>query len=217
MALEDDLIDKIKVLNERLWEGRASLDRIEAWLRNFNGESESTERLHALFLLSQFLFVGHREMREMLRAMYRDLFQYPIVSSLRRESNDTVDLELLKNLYQKALMRTRFLGVGNPSESGCHLLYYYRQENALSKQHFIHTHEIFSRTGVASRPALRAPNVTRYVFIDDFCGSGTQAVDYSREIVRDIKDLDPAITVAYYVLFATDHGMKHVRESSLFR
>jgi hypothetical protein len=58
--------------------------------------------------------------------------------------------------------------------------------------------------------------VTRYVFIDDFCGSGEQGTEYSRDLVEEIKRLNPRLFVAYYVLFATAQGISKIRTETAF-
>ena len=73
-----------------------------------------------------------------------DLFRAPLVHAIRRANNDIKDITFLDVEFCKELACTRFLGVGNPSESGHHLLYYFRQENSLPKAAFINSHEIFS-------------------------------------------------------------------------
>ena len=106
--------------------------------------------------------------------------------------------------------------MGNPSESGCHLLYYFRQENGLPKDLFIHTHQVFTRVGGPGQPQLRDSTITRYIFIDDFCGSGKQGTEYSQDLVEQIKRLKPNAYVAYYVLFATSKGIDKIRTETAF-
>ena len=211
--LEDRLVSKIKVLNETVWEQKVSGQLLDDWLKNFH---EKEERLHALWLLSQFMYFGSREIRELLGALYRDLVKYPIVASIRKANGDTRDHDLLKRLYVDELKHTRFLGMGNPSESGCHLLYYFRQENGLPKNLFIYTHGIFSRVGTNRTTSLRDPEVKRYIYLDDFCGSGDQASEYSRDVLEDIKSLKSDVELAYFTLFATEQGITKVRQETGF-
>jgi hypothetical protein len=215
--LRQALLAKIKTLNETVWERRATQPAIEDWLSNFarSNSASQSEELHALFLLSNFMYFGSRQIRELLKAVYRDLYRYPIVQSIRRANSDSLDSTVIEPLYKAERNVTRFLGVGNPSESGCHLLYYFRQENGLPKDLFIHTHQLFTRVGGGTL-GLRDPAITRYVFIDDFCGSGKQGTEYSRDLVEDIKRLNPNVAVAYYVLFATAQGMNRIRSETLF-
>lgn len=217
MDVRGELIAKIKVLNN-VWESQADQRAIDAWLDNFSDSSIGSldeQQIHALFLLSRFMYFGRIQMRELLRSMYRDLFRYRIVEHVRRSNSDTLDEGLIRAEFDKALRQTRFLGVGNPSESGTHLLYYFRQENALDKSLFINTHSIFDRAG--PQPVkLRDPTVDRYVFIDDFCGSGEQGEQYSKDIVETIKTLNADAEVCYYVLFATAHGLERIRQATKF-
>ncbi|MGO9022461.1 MAG: hypothetical protein ACLQVJ_29340 [Syntrophobacteraceae bacterium] len=214
---EQQFMAKIKTLSETIWEDRANKPAILDWLENFTGRSceKNDEQLHVLYLLSNFMYFGSRQIRELLKAVFRDLFKYPIVESIRKSKGNTVDCELIEREFILQLMQSRFLGVGNPSESGYHLLYYFRQENELPKTNFIHTHEIFTR---ASRgpTLLRSTEVRKYIFIDDFCGSGQQGVDYSEDIVSHIKSLDPDTFVAYYMLFGTEKGINRIRNETTF-
>ena len=97
------------------------------------------------------------------------------------------------------LARTRFIGIGNPSESGSHLLYYFRQENRLGKEYFINSHDVFKRVGwwrfYLTR--IRDPSIERYIFIDDLCGSGSQAAGYSRSLVKPLKRMNPRAKISY--------------------
>ena len=235
----DELLAKIKGLSETIWDHRASETQVNNWLKNFSDPANGTEderKLHALYLLSQFIYFGRRQMREMMRVLYRDLYRRPIIEAIRKDNADTIDRQLIKRKFQATLERTLFLGVGNPSESGCHLLYYFRQENGLPKKSFIHTHQIFRRQRLIKPLVVRAilallfgqrgyyagtvslgyPEVHRYVFIDDFCGSGHQGVAYSRDVVEDIKSLDPSAHISYFVLFGTQEGISMVRRTTVF-
>lgn len=213
----DDLKRTIKILNERIWENKATWPTVEAWLANFVGAKDNVEveKLHALYLLAQFHYFGARETRALLRALFRDIYRYPIIERIRKQNNDTIDEDLIKDLFLQELQATRFLGVGNPSESGTHLLYYFRQENGLPKNLFINSHELFKQAGAADRN-IRTPSIRRYVFLDDLCGSGQQAATYSKELLVDLKRLEPKASVAYYVLFATTSALSHIRDKTLF-
>ena len=142
---------RILVLNEKAWDGRLSWPVVKKWLENFNGAAgieASTERLHALYLLSQMMYFGGREIRVLLRALYSELIFIPIIQKIRNKYENTRDTTRIKIEAEKELGMTRFLGVGNPSESGVHLLYYFRQENRIPKDHFLYAATIFSRKNV---------------------------------------------------------------------
>lgn len=214
----EDLKQKIKSLNETVWEKRAAWPDVQDWLKNFAEDPSAgpSERLHALHLLAQFMYFGSQEMRELLKALYRDHFKYPLVERIRKENGDTKDVAFVRTRFDQLLETTRFLGVGNPSESGTHLLYYFRQENVLPKKLFIHTHQIFSRESSSRVLTVRNAAIERYVFIDDLCGSGKQARDYSTDILEDLKRLNPRAWVGYFVLFGTSEGLADVRGRTRF-
>jgi hypothetical protein len=210
--LENVLFKKLKILNETTWENRANREKISDWLNNYK---DTNEKLNALYLLAQFMYFNSMQMRNLLKSLYRDLFKYQIIDKIRKDNGDTIDLDLIEERYSEQLNDTKFLGVGNPSESGVHLLYFFRQENKLSKRLFINVHEIFKRTNTG-KIEFQYPDVKNYVFIDDFCGSGDQAKFYSSEIVEEIKKINPAINVSYLMLFATKKGKDIVLHETKF-
>ncbi|MHB8730849.1 MAG: phosphoribosyltransferase-like protein [bacterium] len=212
----DEFRRKVKVLMELMWDGQFLWSRVEEWLSNFAEppvDADNDERLHALFLLSQFSYFNSNLMRALLRALYRDLVQYPILVSVRRRQRHSLDWASIEPHCHRALGRIRFIGMGKPSESGTHLLYYFRQENNLSTELFVHPHELFEGT-------LQAPRLVRgvghLIFLDDFCGSGAQATRYSNRLLSRIRQLNQKIRLSYFPLFATSRGLNHVRERSVF-
>lgn len=216
----DELRNMIMTLNERLWEKRANWPIVEQWLENF-AEGEDDDQLiqlHALFLLSRFVYFGDQQVRELLVALFRDIYRYPIVEQIRKGAGDTLDQRLVKNEFFLALTKTRFLGIGNPSESGTHLLYLFRQENGLGKSQFITADEVFKDIG--GELALRTPLVNRYVFLDDFCGSGQQAKDRSKHLLPAIRAAavrsGTTVRISYFSLVATVGGLRTVLDEAGF-
>lgn len=217
----DDFQSQIKFLNDMVWESRINMVHIRNWLDQFaeSNSIEDDEQLQAMFMLTHFIYFGQSEIRELLKSIYRDLFRSPLLHEIRRTNHDTLDRVFIEQQFSECLDRTRFIGVGNPSESGSHLLYYFRQQNDLPKTLFINTHEIFRRTSVAGEPdkiEIRDPDLNYYIFIDDLCGSGTQATDYSKELVGPLKLEKPDAKVFYFVLFGTTDGLKAVRDLNCF-
>jgi hypothetical protein len=218
----ESLRQRITVLSERVWEGRNRWPEVQAWLDNFDGRSglnSNEEQLHALFLLSQFLFIGSKETRVLLQSIYRDLFLIPLIQEIRTELGGSRDVSIVEYNVNIALQRTRFLGVGNPSESGVHLLYYFRQENQLPKSLFLDSAAMFTTVrqidGSLQR-SLSNPDVERYVFIDDICGSGQTAETYSSNILTELIALNPDAKLYYLAMFASDIGMHRVRTNTKF-
>lgn len=218
-SYKDKLNEKIRYLNETIWEHKIA-GKVESWLNNFEDDKE---RINSLFLLSQFMYFGSHSMRELLKSLYRDLYKYHKIEQIRIRNNNTVDLTLINDKFNNELKNTRFLGVGNPSESGPHLLYFFRQENQLSNTLFIDAHEIFEYTNkentngsTESIRTLKNGNIAEYVFLDDFCGSGTQAKRYNNTIVKDIKRMNPDARVSYLMLFATKKGKNKIKTEMQF-
>jgi hypothetical protein len=212
---------RILILNERAWDGRLDWPTVERWLQNFNGSSgvnAATERLHALYLLSQMMYFGGREIRVLLRALYTDLVLVPLVQLARERLNGTRDEDAILQEVNSCLAKTRFLGVGNPSESGVHLLYFFRQENSLPKSLFLDAANIFSRKTVDGKveTILRDEQVERYIFLDDLCGSGETAEKYSEDLLPRILTIGGNVDLHYYSMFATSKGLLRVRQKSLF-
>jgi len=210
---QEKLEAKIKILNETLWDNRALKPDLEKWLGNFANEKE---KFHALYLLSKFMYFGAVPVKKLLKSLYCDLYKYPIIASIRRHNNDTLDNNLITAVFKVEENNTRFLPVGNPSESGAHLLYFFRQENKLSKKLFVYTDEVIDRNGTAEQ--LRFPDVKHYVFIDDFCGSGSQATTDTniKRCVSNLKRLSADIKISYLMLFATANGIKTIKDSGLY-
>ena len=209
--LNVELRQKIKVLSETIWDGRALNEEVDAWLSNFDEDvvGITSERLHALYLLSRFMYFSSEEIRELLKSVYRDLYKYPIIKAIRKGNSDTRDRELINRTFHQEESETRFLAVGNPSESGSHLLYYFRQENELPKDIFISPHEIFDLT--SAEPILANEAIKRYVFIDDFCGSGIQATKYLKDLVAKVRQAPGDVTISYFVMFGDDEGLNELR------
>ena len=212
--LREKLESKIRLLNRTTWESRLTRSLVGDWVAQFDsgGDLASDEQLHALFLLSHFLYFGQLEIRSLLQSLFRDLIRAPMLQDIRKINNDTLDLGKIYSEFEHRQRSMRFLAVGNPSESGTHLLYYFRQENSLPKNLFINAHEIFlpvQREGKLGL-TIRDAEVKRYVFIDDLCGTGEQAAEYLQEIVNSLKEMSNQVAVEYFVLFATSRGLSAV-------
>ena len=206
---------QVKALSSAAWERECEGPVVSEWLGQFDGSSGvdvGNERYQMLFLLCNFLYFGTREIRELLRSVYRDLFRGPLIRQLRAANRDTVDEDLLSSLFCEELRKTRFLPVGNPSESSAHLLYYFRQENVLAREHFISPHEIWGSGG----RGIRDRSTRRYVFLDDFAGTGDQALEYGADVVAPLLAEDEGLEVLYFLLFSTTKALDRVRDFGLF-
>ena len=211
-----DRYKRIEVLNFTLWENRAFKTHIEAWLRNFKNE---TDQSYALYMLSRMMYFSADNIRNLLRTLYRDKIRYPLIRDIRKRNGNTLDPEVLEPEFFEELKNTRFLGVGNPSESGVHLLYYFRQENNIPKDLFVNTDDLViyeqNEDGeVHAKLRDKFKNVKRFVFIDDLCGSGQQATSNDsnvRRCVTNLRSFLPSSNISYLMLFGLKDGVEYVR------
>jgi hypothetical protein len=221
MAIEEKKCRKnIEVLNETLWERRVLEPEINAWLSNF----EEKDQLYALYLLSKMMYFNASSIRNLLKALYRDLYRYPIIKKVREDFGHTLDESFIEAKFKEELRRTRFLGVGNPSESGVHLLYYFRQENKIPKRLFVNTDDVVhfynsGRRSAGTKNKYDFSDVAHYVFIDDLCGSGAQATSDDSNVkrcVEQLKAIVPDAEVSYLMLFGVTKGVEVVDKSKLY-
>lgn len=226
--LKDINTNKIINLSQWIWKNDLSRTKIENWSDNFIGtvdEDELHERLNSLFLLKQFMFFGQREFREMLKASYHNLFFKPNVYRIRRE-NKSIEKNEINEEMKKILRKTRFLGIGNISESSSLLLYYFRQVNNLSSKLFWNVHEIFKyQESQVSTLKLNSDNekIENYIFLDDISGTGTQAYNFftgrdksgkvvNLEVIKQIKQKNPQANIYYITLFSTISSQEKLKE-----
>ncbi|MDY0903892.1 phosphoribosyltransferase-like protein [Pedobacter sp. CFBP9032] len=226
LPIYDRLLKKIYAYYQTIWRDKFKDDIHQDWLNNFHHSDtdlSEKEKLNMLYLLSKFMYFGNEELRQLLLSVFRDLYKYPIISQIRKANNDTIDQNFIDIEFKKELEKTRFLGVGNPSESGVHLLYYFRQQCGLSKRSFINTSDIFTTLPIIEKDnhgndrkflksEINHKDVKRYIFIDDFCGSGQQATLYLKNTAENMKFEDPDIEISYLMLFSTEVGLNEVRK-----
>ena len=218
----DELYANIKVFNEHVWEDRASRSAIDQWLNNFTGEytNEEVEKAHALYLLSKFLYFGKTEIHELLRSMFQDLIRHPLSVNARASLCSKNDFDAVHDKVVSEIESTRFLGLGNPAESGTHILYHFRHINNLPVRNFITSSELFVGGSNDQNPTWIDPKITRLVFIDDFCGTGNQAINTGRNQVpfmREIAARDKiSLEIWYLTLFATTTGIQALKTCGIF-
>jgi len=219
--VSEELKRRVLTLSTRAWDTQMTWPQVESWLSNFEGDfgDRASERLHALHLLTQSTVFGQNLIREMLRTVYTQLFRYPLISNIRKANSDSLDSVLIEAAFAGELSATRFLGVGNPSESGPHLLYYFRQVNKLKKDLFVESAEVISISrDVNGQPEVQIfnPQIKRYVFIDDVLGSATQIRSYMQGWLAEIRRGVPDVEIHYFSLFATTGGLDAARAPELF-
>lgn len=206
--LKQQYLYKIDILSHWIWKSNISGDDITHWLKNFNSEDIEREQINALHLLSQFMFYELREVRVMLESLYRDHFYKPTLHRLKMAN--TVDIV---SKYQEILSKTRFLGIGNSSESSSLMLYFFRQVNKLPKELFIDRCNLFEYDTMGNITGLKKDAndnmIDYYIFIDDLTASGDQALEEFEKIkISLVKKFNPNAIIYYYTLFSTDVAKK---------
>lgn len=170
------------------WRQTISDSQIDKWLSNFNGQyfkNVENERKLALWLLAHFTYYTYDD----VRVLCRDVFnQYLHMKLLECNTKD------LQSQITEIINNTIFIGLGNDSESGNNILYYFRQENQLCKKNF----EIDSKM-----------NYENLVYIDDVTISGEQAIDYIKSRNIDAKNVYAAL------LFATEDAVSKLETSNV--
>lgn len=168
------------------WQKEISEDKIDEWLKNFDGsyfEDEENEKKLALWLLAHFSYYTMEDVRILCKKLYDQYIHEKLCSyqgiDLSKDINDIIS-------------NTLFVGLGNDSESGNNILYYFRQENHLCKQNFeIDTNKTYENL----------------VYVDDVTISGEQALEYIQS--RKIKANNTYVAV----MIATEDAIKNLKES----
>lgn len=222
MTISAEIERSLMLLVNHAWDDEIRWPEILAWAENFSGDllDSDIEREHALLALGRFIYFGRRLVREMLRSLYRDQFEAPLIQRIRRRLRGTRDSKAIQFLFQQELAATRFIGLGNPSESGAHLLYYFRQVNKLPKELFADINRAFildPSIGASKILRLGEPTVSKYVFFDDIVGSAQQSTSYLSEYLQRIRRQFPNLELRFMSLFATTDGLARLNEDAFFR
>lgn len=203
---ENKTIRTIKMLNESLWEGRLARVDVANWLSQFD---QSRQR-ECLALLPDLVYFGNAEMQELMTALFRDLYKYPVMQSIRRKNKKITNSESIHREFRIVLDGTRFLAIGNPVTGFNTLFHYPVLENNLANSSFIHSHEILRKDHTVRGAALRNPDIRRYVFIDDVCEASSDTPSSLQNVIADIKAVDSTVIVGYSSLIATAEGLERV-------
>jgi hypothetical protein len=143
-----------------------------------------------------------------------------LIQRIRRNLKNSRDSALIRTHFERELAATRFIGIGNPAESGAHLLYYFRQINHLPKDLFVDLGTAFTDTLPSSRNSpIRAldASVSRYVFFDDLVGSAQQSTTYLARSLSRIRKQYPTLDLRFMSLFATTDGLEKLNGQRFFK
>ena len=216
MDVGHEKLIKLKLLSELVWDGKADYNEVISWIDGLKNHIDINEVdvCNLIYALEHFIYFNSMLIDSLLTAMYRDLYQYDIIYEIRRTNNNTLDEQFIENSLSIERLKTRFIGVGGASESGSYLLYPFRIKNSLGTDLFLNASEILRN---AQGPAqLKEPHISRYIFIDDFCGTGDQCEKYLKSITQKIKEANSEVFISYMCLAGTKDGLENVRREIPF-
>lgn len=210
--------NQLMKLSSHAWDYDKKWPEIEQWLSNFTGRCfpKEEEYLLALHLLTHFIYFGNSTIREMLKACYEEQFIIPLKQEIRKANGDTTDINLINSLLIQEINKTLFIGAGNPSESGAHLLYFFRQMNNLSKERFSDFYGAFYKDQISNELHPQSALINRYIFFDDLVASGTQITGYLKDRLLQIRAANPSIKLQFMCLFATTAGLEALNTVEMF-
>lgn len=204
MIIDEKQKARIINYNKYIWEDRLGEKDIEDWLNNFNGRvlNDNEEKEIAFDLLKNFLYYNENEIKYLCKILFLIFKRKKIGEFLMNDSS----FREAENLFKKYLEKCRFSHIGRPSESGCFMLYYFRQNNKLPISIFLDRWEDISQ------------EIRSILFIDDFLGTGNTAVRFWKNpIVQNIIEKHPNIDLYYLVIFALKNGLVNVRTNTNFK
>jgi hypothetical protein len=217
-----ELLATIKSLAASAWKD-TEIDsvKIDRWLENFTGDAAEcdTEMHHAFHLLAQLIYFGKREIDECLRVLFQEKVVYPFVQQQKKLGVATPNI--WNALLDHLKLQTRFVGVGNPSESGSSFLYPFRQMNGLPTELFSSIEKVAvsvppAHGSTRSTVALTPPTLTELIYIDDFCATGEQVERKESAYIRNLRSVCSTIQVHYFILFATKSAVEHLKSLGIF-
>lgn len=166
--LEKYLYDEIMYLVSYCWDNKFGKPQIEEWLSNFKGEiySVDKERNIALLLLLNFVYYNVREVKHLCKELFENYLHKAIYCNSMDINNDS----------KEVIDGTFFFPLGNPSESGSQLMYYFRTENKIPKDKFR-----YDLKDALFNDKYKGKNI---IVMDDVTLTGSQAIEYINSAVE---------------------------------
>lgn len=105
---------------------------------------------------------------------------------------------------------TRYLGLGLPAESGSLVSYYYRSANGIPVSQFLEPSEAIDGG------YLLGQRVDALVFLDDFIGSGHQAIQFWRDLTASLGATTDSLRFFYCAFIGYSEGKRLIEEKTKF-
>jgi hypothetical protein len=144
--------------------------------------------------------------------------EYPIIKKLlanfRYYSSKKVN-NSLTNLHNKIKGHLRvepeniwFIPVGYVAKSGSAVAYFYKKQNDVPQNRFISSRELSPN---------RLSQNTAVVFLDDFIGSGHQATEVWRNVLKPIVPETSPCPIVFGALVGFERGIRYLEENTKFK
>lgn len=149
------------------WGKDINSTKLDKWINNFDGSAigdSDAEKSLAAWMLLNFVFYTLDDVRGFCKSIYEDFIHKKLIEY---KENNLLQDKSINEQIDILLKKTVFVALGNASESGSNILYFFRQENQLPK--------ILFEKDIT-------PKYENLVFIDDVTISGRQAIDYINKI-----------------------------------
>lgn len=185
----EEMIDAIKSISKHSWKNELTNKDIENWLNNFTGEvfDQDIEKKLALWMLYNFIFYSQNEISYLCNVLCDNLIHKLLLD--KKTSNSE------KKEIESILSSTFFTPLGNASESGGLILYYFRQSAELNIQKFLYYNKIVEK--------MDSTDSYNIVCLDDCIMSGSSATTFYEKLEKDI-DMKKTKCKLYFIsLFAT--------------
>lgn len=166
-----NVVEEIIKISNISWDHPLSYEGINNWLSNFDGSalgSEKAEKNLALWLLSGFIHFSLDDVRGYCQCLFSEFIHTKLTEYKKAHLFQELTLD---QQVEHILDSSVFLSLGNDSESGSNILYYFRQINKLDKK-------VFEKDLKEKYENL--------VFVDDVTISGIQALTYIPRISGSI-------------------------------
>lgn len=181
---KEEMMNILKKSIESAWKADFCNDDIELWLNNFKGEfyHMDDERRLALWLLCNFTYYNINEIKYLCTLLFKKFVHRILIDDGATDSKELINL----------IRKCQFTCIGDASESGAMLLYYFRQETNLGiKKFFFPT-------------ALTLSDDANIVCIDDMMLSGNTAKCFYEEQLKN----KPFKNIYYLALVASEEAIE---------
>lgn len=202
-------------ITSKQWDN-ITISQLNSWLKNFDQQS----RKYALTLLNHFIFYPERDVKRLCyHALTHVIFKEELLDFDRRSSfacsNQTVYASLISLIKKCAIVP--IWSEGNPSESGNTIARIYTTIPLIHQRQVLRPDQVL--------PSIYEGTYQRFLFVDDFLGSGDQVIDFWNEPsislgssgkkipLSRIAQVHPGLSFEYVALVASTFGLNRVRTS----